>query len=66
MKNKSRTARIDEKMFNDLFRAGATRMERSLSRCKPTEMNMPKISNLATRCPSYSKLLEELKSLPEK
>ena len=66
MKIKSRTARVDEKLFNDLFKAGAIRLEKNLSRCSPKEMSMPKISNLATRCPSYKKLLEELTKLPEK
>lgn len=66
MVGKSRTARMDEKLFSDLFKAGAVRLEKNLSRCSPREMTMPKISNLATRCPSYPKLLEELKSLPEK
>jgi len=63
---KSRTARMDEKMFSDLFKAGAVRLEKNLSRCSPREMTMPKISNLATRCPSYPKLLEELKKMPER
>ncbi len=66
MKIKSRAARMDETLFTDLFKAGAIRMERKLSRCSPREMTMPKISNLATRCPSYRKLLEELTNLPEK
>jgi hypothetical protein len=57
---------MDEKLFSDLFKAGAVRLEKNLSRCSPREMTMPKISNLATRCPSYPKLLEELKQLPEK
>lgn len=57
---------MDETLFTDLFKAGATRMEKKLSRCSPREMTMPKISNLATRCPSYRKLLEELTNLPEK
>lgn len=63
---KSRTARMDEKMFSDLFKAGALRLEKNLSRCSPREMTMPKISNLATRCPSYPKLLDELKKMPER
>ena len=66
MKLKSRPARMDEKLFSDLFKAGATRLEKNLSRCSPREMTMPKISNLATRCPSYPKLLKELENLPEK
>jgi len=63
---KSRPARMDEKMFSDLFKAGAIRLEKNLSRCSPREMTMPKISNLATRCPSYPKLLDELKKMPER
>jgi len=66
MKIKSRAARVDEKLFTDLFKAGSVRVAKKLSRCNPREMGMPKISNLATRCPSYKKLLEELTSLPEK
>ena len=66
MKTKSRAARVDDKLFSDLWKAGAVRVERKLSNCSPREMTMPKISNLATRCPSYTKLLEELKNLPEK
>jgi len=66
MKTKSRTARVDDKLFSDLWKAGAVRIEKKLSRCNPREMTMPKISNLATRCPSYPKMLEELKNLPEK
>jgi len=66
MKPKSRSARVDEKLFSDLWKAGAVRVERKLSRCKPSEMTMPKISNLATRCPSYQSLLNELTNLPEK
>jgi len=63
---KSRPARIDNKMATDLFKVGAIRLQKNLSKCSPREMTMPKISNLATRCPSYQKLLEELKQLPEK
>lgn len=63
---RSRAARIDEGMLSDLFKAGATRVEKNLSRCSPREMTMPKISNLATRCPSYPKLLDELKKMPER
>jgi len=63
---KSRAARMDERMISDLFKAGAVRLEKNLSRCSPKEMTMPKISNLATRCPSYPKLLEELKKMPER
>jgi hypothetical protein len=63
---KSRPARMDEKLFSDLFKAGAVRIEKNLSKCSPREMTMPKISNLATRCPSYPKLLEELKKMPER
>ena len=63
---KSRPARMDEGLFEDFFKAGATRLEKNLSRCSPREMTMPKISNLATRCPSYRKLIEELKTMPEK
>ncbi len=66
MKIKSRTARIDERLFTDLFKVGAIRVEKNLSRCAPKEMTMPKISNLATRCPSYQRLLDELTKLPEK
>jgi len=66
IKPKSRLSRIDEKLFTDLFKAGSIRVEKNLSRCNPRDMTMPKISNLATRCPSYKKLLEELTNLPEK
>jgi len=66
MKSKSRTARVDEKMFTDLIKVGAIRLEKKLSRCNPRDMTMPKISNLATRCPSYNKLLDELKNMPER
>lgn len=66
MKTQSRLARLDEKLYGDLFKAGAVRLEKKLSRCTPKDMSMPKISNLATRCPSYKKLLKELESLPEK
>lgn len=66
MNPRSKLARVDERLFEDLFKAGAVRVEKRLSRCSPKEMTMPKISNLATRCPSYNKLLEELKNLPEK
>ncbi len=63
---KSRAARMDETMLSDLFKAGAVRLEKNLSKCSPREMTMPKISNLATRCPSYPRLLEELKKMPER
>jgi len=66
MKFKSRAQRIDETFINDLLRAGAVRVEKKLSRCTMREMSMPRISNLATRCPSYSNLLDELSKLPEK
>ncbi len=60
MKTKSRTARVDEKMATDLFKCGAIRLERKLSRCTPRDMTMPKISNLATRCPSYQKITRRI------
>jgi len=66
MKSKSRLARVDDRLFTDLIKIGAIRIEKKLSRCNPRDMTMPKISNLATRCPSYNKLLEELKTMPEK
>jgi len=66
MKAKSRGARVDDKLFTDFFKAGSVRLNKKLSRCTPRDMSMPKITNLATRCPSYKKLLEELTTLPEK
>jgi len=66
MKIKSRAARIDEKLLDDLFNASITRIDKSLSRGKRKDMTMPKMTNLLTRCPSYANLLKELKSLPEK
>jgi len=66
MKNNSKNARIDIKLLDDLFNAGAVRIQDKLSPCSVREMTMPKISHLATRCPSYQKLLEELKTMPEK
>ena len=66
MKTKSRLARVDDKLFTDLIKVGAVRIEKRLSSCNPRDMTMPKISNLATRCPSYRKLLDELKTMPEK
>lgn len=66
MKFPSINARMDKKMLDDLSKAGLIRLEKKLSPCKPNEMSMPRISNLATRCPSYQKLLEELSNMPEK
>jgi len=66
MKRRSKLARLDENLYADFFKAGMTRVDKKLSKCSTREMSMPKISNLATRCPSYKKLLEELTSLPEK
>jgi len=66
MKSKSRSARMDEKFLTDLFKVGAVRLEKRLSRCSPREMTMPKITNLVTRCPSYNNILNELTNLPEK
>jgi len=66
MKFKSIPARIDLGMVDDLRRTGATRSLKKLSPCKPHEMTIPKMSNLARRCPSWKKVLEELNTLPEK
>ena len=66
MKVKNCNTRIDLEMFNDLNRAAAARVQKKLSRCSLRDMSMPKITNLARRCPSYKKLLEELTTLPEK
>lgn len=66
MNSNSRNARIDNKLLKDLFHAGLVRVDKKLSPCSVKEMSMPKISNLATRCPSYQKLLEELTNMPEK
>ena len=66
IQNKSKNARMDNLLVSDFFKAGAIRMEKKLSLCSPREMTMPKISSLATRCPSYRKLLDELSKLPER
>jgi hypothetical protein len=65
MKIKSTPARIDSTLLDDLFIAGAVRVEKKLSKCKPSEMTIPKITNLWRRCPSYKRVLEELKTMPE-
>lgn len=66
MKTDSKGARMDKKLWSDLFRAGVVRVEKQLSKCDYKDMGMPKITNLLRRCPSYPSLLEELKKLPEK
>jgi len=67
MKIKTRQERIFEKLGQDLREAGVVRYQKKLSKVNSLkDLGIPKMTNLMTRCPSYQKLLQELKSMPEK
>ncbi|KKM84900.1 hypothetical protein LCGC14_1294510 [marine sediment metagenome] len=63
-KSSAQPERISVKLKTDLLSAGEDRVKKGLM--KAIELRMPKMTELMTRTISYPKLLEELRTKPEK